>query len=459
MQFKNFRLILILSGLILATLLIVPIMAQAPEGEAYIVQANDWLSKIAEKEYGDFSLYPTIVEATNAKSQEDDSFDLITDPDRIEIGQKLWLPATVEMSTKAESEMSEQTEAEMASDLTAEMVRGIYKTMLPGASSPGLEVTLYLNADQSARVVNDYLNGEAPIVEVGGWQIVDGQVVLNLTGQVERTYDEPVVSRLAYKDGILREVRSEPLPGAYVTTYLPFRELATGNLALPYDPETAQTAFTEAGPQGIYKGFAPAATCCGQDITLILSPNNNVIFEIDYLNGEAPIVRTGTWEAVGDNRIDLLLENADSPLMLEMVNGVLKTTADEDQYGQVGLSLYEYGPIALHSNLPAVSGTVTYRERIAMPPQAVVTVQLLDVSRQDVPATVLGEDVIDNPGQVPVSFEISYNPREFDSTHTYAVRAEIRVDGELRFTTTTQYQVLTGDAPSNMVEIVLESVS
>ena len=65
------------------------------DGEAYVVQADDWLSKIADKFYGDISAYPTIVEATNAKAEEDNSFTVITNPDLIEIGQKLWIPNVV----------------------------------------------------------------------------------------------------------------------------------------------------------------------------------------------------------------------------------------------------------------------------------------------------------------------------------------------------------------------------
>jgi hypothetical protein len=64
-------------------------------GQAYIVQADDWLSKLADKFYGDIFAYPTIVEATNAKAKEDSSFATITNPDLIEIGQKLWIPEAV----------------------------------------------------------------------------------------------------------------------------------------------------------------------------------------------------------------------------------------------------------------------------------------------------------------------------------------------------------------------------
>lgn len=66
--------------------------AQIPEGEAYIVQAGDWLTKIAEKYYGNAQDYTLIIEATNAQAAQDSSFVTITNPDFIEVGQKLWVP-------------------------------------------------------------------------------------------------------------------------------------------------------------------------------------------------------------------------------------------------------------------------------------------------------------------------------------------------------------------------------
>jgi hypothetical protein len=68
-------------------------LAQTDEGQEYVVQANDSLSTLAEKFYGDPGAYPTIVDGTNAKAQEDDSFGVITDPNIIVVGQKLWIPA------------------------------------------------------------------------------------------------------------------------------------------------------------------------------------------------------------------------------------------------------------------------------------------------------------------------------------------------------------------------------
>ena len=58
-----------------------------------VVQADDWLSKIAEKVYGDVLAYPAIAEATNAQHAVDDSFAMIENVDVIEVGWKLCVPS------------------------------------------------------------------------------------------------------------------------------------------------------------------------------------------------------------------------------------------------------------------------------------------------------------------------------------------------------------------------------
>ncbi|HMQ52066.1 MAG TPA: extracellular solute-binding protein [Anaerolineae bacterium] len=72
-------------------------------GQDYVVQADDWLSKLAEKFYGDVLAYPAIVEATNTKAAADDSYTAIDNPDVIEVGQKLFIPAAQEASTLLEA--------------------------------------------------------------------------------------------------------------------------------------------------------------------------------------------------------------------------------------------------------------------------------------------------------------------------------------------------------------------
>ena len=73
-----------------------PSPTPTPEPQEYIVQTDDWLSRLSDKFYDDVLAYPAIVEATNAKAAEDDSYTFINDPDVIEVGQKLWIPTLEE---------------------------------------------------------------------------------------------------------------------------------------------------------------------------------------------------------------------------------------------------------------------------------------------------------------------------------------------------------------------------
>lgn len=64
-----------------------------------VVQADDWLSKLANKYYGNFFVYPAIVEATNQQHAIDDSYAQIDNPDIIEPGWKLCIPSTTDVQT------------------------------------------------------------------------------------------------------------------------------------------------------------------------------------------------------------------------------------------------------------------------------------------------------------------------------------------------------------------------
>lgn len=64
-----------------------------------VVQGDDWLSKIAEKVYGDVQAYPVIIVATNSKNAEDRTFAKIDDLDVIEVGWKLCVPSAADAET------------------------------------------------------------------------------------------------------------------------------------------------------------------------------------------------------------------------------------------------------------------------------------------------------------------------------------------------------------------------
>ncbi len=106
-----------------------------------------------------------------------------------------------------------------------------------------------------------------------------------------------------------------------------------------------------------------------------------------------------------------------------------------------------------------LTGTVTYLERVALTPEAVIEVTLQDVSRADAAATILATQTITADGkQVPIPFELKYDPAAIQPQNSYTVRARILEDGELRFTSTTANPVLTRGAPATGVEIMVQTV-
>lgn len=106
-----------------------------------------------------------------------------------------------------------------------------------------------------------------------------------------------------------------------------------------------------------------------------------------------------------------------------------------------------------------VTGTVTYLERVVLPPTAVVKIQLVDVFRADAPAVIIAEQIIPTGGkQVPFFFEIPFDPAKIKANYTYAVKARIEEDGRLRFISDQRYAVITRNAPMH-VDMVLRPVN
>ncbi|MEZ5275139.1 MAG: YbaY family lipoprotein [Opitutaceae bacterium] len=104
-----------------------------------------------------------------------------------------------------------------------------------------------------------------------------------------------------------------------------------------------------------------------------------------------------------------------------------------------------------------VSGTVVYRERMMLRPGSVLEVTLEDVSLADVPARQIATYRKEDPGSPPFPFELLYDPGTIDERHTYAVRARITVEEQLRFTSDTTYPVITR-GHGNKVEILVKGV-
>ena len=91
-HFSILTIALLLVG-VLSTAGVMPVQAQADCADTYTVQADDWLSKVADRFLGNVLAYPAIVDATNAAANADDSFTAIRNADLIDVGQKLCIPS------------------------------------------------------------------------------------------------------------------------------------------------------------------------------------------------------------------------------------------------------------------------------------------------------------------------------------------------------------------------------
>lgn len=108
----------------------------------------------------------------------------------------------------------------------------------------------------------------------------------------------------------------------------------------------------------------------------------------------------------------------------------------------------------------SVSGTITYLQKIALPDNAVITVQIQDTSLADAPATVMGEQVIQTESQqVPFDYEVEYNLDDIQENHSYTMSVRITDGaGTLLFINDTAIPVITRDHPTEDVEIIVVPV-
>jgi putative lipoprotein len=107
---------------------------------------------------------------------------------------------------------------------------------------------------------------------------------------------------------------------------------------------------------------------------------------------------------------------------------------------------------------PVVSGTIAYFQRIALPPNAAIEVKVQDVTDPAHPVTIAS--TVFGPGgqQVPIPFQLNFNPTDINPAHTYQVQANISVNGRPMFVTPTPLNVITQGAPSQ-VSILLQPPS
>ena len=115
------------------------------------------------------------------------------------------------------------------------------------------------------------------------------------------------------------------------------------------------------------------------------------------------------------------------------------------------------GLVASTAMAQSITGTATFRERMALTPSAVFEAVLEDVSHANAAAETMASTRVTNPGNPPIAFTITYDPTRIPADHRYTVRARILLDGRLLFASDTATPVITGGNPTN-VSLMLRRV-
>jgi putative lipoprotein len=107
------------------------------------------------------------------------------------------------------------------------------------------------------------------------------------------------------------------------------------------------------------------------------------------------------------------------------------------------LPLMLLGCAIFPNEIGKIQGSLTYRERIALPAGAKLDIQLVDISIADAPAKVIAKQQIDITSQVPIPFVLDYPKRDIKEGLTYSVSARITHEGQLWFISDRVTPVLT----------------
>ena len=103
---------------------------------------------------------------------------------------------------------------------------------------------------------------------------------------------------------------------------------------------------------------------------------------------------------------------------------------------------------------PEVTGTVTYRERFALPPNAELRVTLYETKGASAAPTFIAEQTIPGPGQVPLRFRVAFPPSVIDARAGYTLVARIEIGGRIVFINERPAPVLTLGNPA-LADIVV----
>lgn len=197
------------------------------------------------------------------------------------------------------------------------------------------------------------------------------------------------------------------------------------------------------------------------DMTMNLSPDGTATITTNY-GPRGTVTQTGIWTArpsytTNATWVYVFLNTTDGrPVPDRMVfalqdNRLYGMDFNRAAYGSsLMFNRTRMEPTGAGLSTGVISGTVTYRERMALTPGAAVTVRLIDTAMAGFPGAVVAEQVILNPGQAPIPFTLRYNPQNIIPGHRYVVESIITQNGQLLYRNAQEYPVITMGNPVNL---------
>ncbi|MDW8403305.1 YbaY family lipoprotein [Chloroflexus sp.] len=122
----------------------------------------------------------------------------------------------------------------------------------------------------------------------------------------------------------------------------------------------------------------------------------------------------------------------------------------------IGLLLVIAPTLTVAQGAATITGTITYRERVTLPPDALVTLQIAEVTARGVAGRVIAEQTFATSGaQPPFRFNLTYNPTVIDAGRVYTLQGYIRSGGKTLFVTDGLIPVITGNAPRSDINVIM----
>ena len=104
--------------------------------------------------------------------------------------------------------------------------------------------------------------------------------------------------------------------------------------------------------------------------------------------------------------------------------------------------------------IKVIRGSIVYREKVALPTDAEVVVQLVDVTKADKPVLNAEAKIRTDGRQIPIPFALPVDPAKLTG-NVHGMRASIRFGGKTQFVTGARVNIDPASPPQSLVMTVV----